>query len=192
MYVKDRIDRRIDRKAKMYYWLDKTILATMLTVGLVAILLTNGFVTVDFTSSKDTSIKMTVVGNSMSPRFKDGEVLSVIKSYDGYSKGSIVLFDKDGINYVKRIKGVKGDFVEYISDDLFINDVLVCSKCLTTSGVSAMDSSYVIPDGKMFVLGDNLDESVDSRKFGLIDTKMTLGSVERDYGIPVCDYDEKA
>ena len=83
-----------------------------------------------------------------------------------YDKGDIVVFEyeneKKEINVIKRIAAVEGDKVESENGCLYINgemqDGYLCEN----------DFSVTIDEGYVFVLGDNPDESTDSREFGKI------------------------
>jgi len=134
-----------------------------------------------------------VAGNSMNPTLKEGEIMLVSKFSYLFSKikrNEIVTVEVDGKSYVKRVIGLPGEKVEYMNGVLYIDgtgyredflesDVIthnflfvdICSEEACPKGV--------IPDDMYLVLGDNRDESTDSRdpKFGLVTKKQIKGKV---------------
>lgn len=133
-----------------------------------------------------------VDGESMAPTLQDQDRMIVNKSSYWFSEPErfdIVVFhateDKD---YIKRVIGVPGDRLFYYEDQLYINGVKVNEPFLeplrkemngttiTPDFTLKQTSGYdVIPEGHVFVLGDNRRHSLDSRMFGLIKTEDIVG-----------------
>lgn len=110
-----------------------------------------------------------VEGNSMEDTLSHGDIIMMSRAmaFAGiYDKGDIVVFEyengKKEINVIKRIAAVEGDKVEAENGLLYINgeeqEGYLCKN----------DFSFTIDEGYVFVLGDNPDESTDSREFGEI------------------------
>lgn len=90
--------------------------------------------------------------------------------------GDIIVFryPKDmSQDYIKRVVGVPGDVVEMRDKQLYRNGEKVVEPYIRNTsshiipGIDTM-SPRVIPDGYYFVMGDNRDESSDSRDWGLV------------------------
>lgn len=127
-----------------------------------------------------------VVGSSMSPTLNDEEVLILNKI--GYlffdiERGDIVSLDYEDTKYlIKRIIGLPGDTVEIIDNVLYINGSVYeedyLSDGLDYDDFSLSDLGYeVIPEDMYLVLGDNRENSLDSREIGLVSKDAINGKI---------------
>jgi len=139
-----------------------------------------------------------VEGESMMPTLQDGNKLVVNKmgyKMAGFHHFDVIVFhanEKD--DYVKRVIGVPGDKIEYRDDHLYINGKKYEEPFLNEyrKQVSAgrltgdftlkeITGKKVVPEGKLFVLGDNRLGSWDSRHFGFISIDQVVGKVSIRY-----------
>ncbi|RBP92276.1 signal peptidase I [Cytobacillus firmus] len=139
-----------------------------------------------------------VEGESMMPTLQDGNKLIVNKI--GYQVSDLERFDvivfhhNDQEDFVKRIIGMPGDEIEYRNDELFINGKKVDEPYLekyrkeTLGGkltgdftLLEMTGTETVPEGKLFVMGDNRLGSWDSRHFGFISAGQVVGKVNLRY-----------
>ncbi len=144
-----------------------------------------------------------VSGDSMLNTLHDGELLLVSGGSRNIEKGDIVVFHQtDEYNkklnepIVKRVIATEGEYVfidydtatVYVSDDDnfdendIVNedyDYINNSKGIITSPYYAKGKIYHVPDGSVFVLGDNRNSSLDSRsnEIGFVDSRRILGKV---------------
>ena len=134
-----------------------------------------------------------VAGNSMNPTLKDGDIVLVSKiSYilSSPKRNQIAVLNNNGKSYIKRVIGLPGEKVEYMDDILYINgepfkesylgEEVKTYNFLFIDVCSLEDCPEgVIPEGKYLVMGDNREESDDSRnpEFGLVDKKDLNGKV---------------
>lgn len=126
-----------------------------------------------------------VDGVSMMPTLADGDKMLVNKI--GYSIGKpdrfdiIVFHAPEGKDYIKRVIGLPGDELEYRDDVLYINGEAIEEPYLDQyksenagmplTGDFTLEEiidEEVIPEGYVFVLGDNRLESKDSRMIGVV------------------------
>ena len=82
-------------------------------------------------------------------------------------------------NLVKRVIGVSGDIINIEGVNLYINNILQEEGYITGSTQAKNNIKYPleVPEGKVFVLGDNRGKSLDSRDFGLINIDNIKGKV---------------
>ena len=85
--------------------------------------------------------------------------------------------------YVKRIIGIAGDRVQIKDGKVYINGEVVEENYLPygTATQNGIYNNIIVPDGCVYVLGDNRKESMDSRKFGCIPINKIDGIVQFRY-----------
>ena len=174
--------QQFDKKEEIFSWIKCIVLAVAITLLLVNFVFL--FVRVD--------------GESMTNTLQNNDRLFVdrlVYTFSEPRRGDIVIchFPKPDIpffnyqkdkTYVKRCVAVAGDTVE-IKDDgyLYVNDELVTeSYIITKSSISGGDRTMkntfaktTVPEGCIFVMGDNRDDSTDSRVVGAVPLDLVLG-----------------
>lgn len=97
-------------------------------------------------------------------------------------RGDVIVFNspESDIQLSKRIIGMPGDVISIIGHDLFINEKPIKEpyvKYTTENGSDASFNVYSkkISENSYFVLGDNRDNSYDSRMFGEINLEAIKG-----------------
>lgn len=135
-----------------------------------------------------------VDGESMMPTLENGDRMIVNKI--GYEVGEpdrydiVVFHAPEEKDYIKRVIGLPGDHVAYKNDQLFINGEPQAEPYLDpykkdinegtlTEDFTLEESASqisVIPEGYVFVMGDNRRYSKDSRHIGIVALEEIIGS----------------
>jgi signal peptidase I len=121
-----------------------------------------------------------VQGIAMSPALNEGDLILVTKGFDKLQRGDIVVFyypADPSQSFIKRIIGLPGEEIE-ISE----GKVLVNGKALEESYVDPVTNQSArsynkinLPNDNFFVMGDNRDNSNDSRFWGPVPRKFIYG-----------------
>lgn len=118
-----------------------------------------------------------VDGESMESTLYNGEVVLLNKidlKTKGLKRFDVVVFKYNKDLLIKRVIGLPGETVEYINNELYINYKKVD---IPFEFEDTKDFKYEVPNNEYFVLGDNRDNSKDSRYFGSINLKNIKGKV---------------
>ncbi|MFW5888827.1 MAG: signal peptidase I [Bacillota bacterium] len=145
-----------DKLTKSYSFFD---FFTVIPIFFLVIMIVNGFF-----------FSLAVVdGESMMDSFCSNDIV-LINYNSEIDKDDVIVFKKDKI-YIKRVIGVPGDHLEIIDNNIYINDIYI----------EQIEGSFIYDDyieqGNYFVLGDNRDNSTDSRIFGFVDNNEIIGEV---------------
>ncbi len=148
-----------------------------------------------------------VDGSSMVPTFHDGDALIVnrlayrtfdlgwvpVVGRDGWrpfgapQQGDVVIFVAQKVpaerDFVKRIVGTPGDTVEVRNGRVIVNGVAY-EESYIASPPTYEYKPQVVPPGKLFVLGDNRNNSQDSHLIGMVDQAELIGRVDLRYWPP--------
>ncbi|HLC93780.1 MAG TPA: signal peptidase I [Patescibacteria group bacterium] len=132
-----------------------------------------------------------VWGASMEPNFYTGErvlVEKVSKRIKDYERGDVVILhppNNESIDYIKRVVGLPGEMVKiyncqiYISKEgktFVLDEPYIRNSECTGGGPKVREGRFVqVGEAEYFVLGDNRDNSADSRFFGNVSKDMILG-----------------
>jgi len=98
-------------------------------------------------------------------------------------RGDVIVFryppNPDAIPYIKRIIGLSGDQIHIADGKVTVNGQLVVEPYLVVSTNRGGD--WTVPDGQLFVMGDNRNNSSDSRSWGFVPLENIIGRAELIY-----------
>ena len=90
---------------------------------------------------------------SMEPTLPRGSVIIGTRIFNKLQVGDVIVFEKDGILMVKRVAAVSGEIID-LTNVPYMNE---------TSLPANADAVITVPPNSFFVLGDNTQNSWDSR-----------------------------
>jgi len=143
-----------------------------------------------------------VDGPSMKPNFHDRDRIIVNKIiYDirAPKRGEVIVFHvpQEGRDFIKRVIGVPGDTVKVDGDTVLINGEEIVEHYLQAEIDKAKASGIpynkvegfpnsrfpdgTVPEGTLFVMGDNRSNSEDSRMIGFIPLEHVVGRADLVY-----------
>lgn len=126
-----------------------------------------------------------VKGSSMQPTLHENDrifVNKIVYRIHEPERGDIITLhapDKKNTEYIKRIVAIPGDKVEIKEGRIYLNDKII-EEDYIEPGIytdTYENNTWEVPEGKVFVLGDNRlpGASKDSRSLGLIDRTSIVG-----------------
>lgn len=137
-----------------------------------------------------------ISGESMFPTFTTGDqvMFSKISTYSpsSYKHGDIVVcrfgmkeynsekndfIQNNTSTYIKRIVAMEGDTVEISDGKVFVNDKDITNEYWGNTEVKDTLLRLKVPKGHVFVIGDNINNSIDSRVVNCIPYSNLLGKV---------------
>ncbi|WP_334683771.1 signal peptidase I [Arthrobacter sp. CAN_A214] len=123
---------------------------------------------------------LTVASDSMEPAVAENSTVLMLKAFPPaqVKRGTLIVFTspEGGTPTLKRVVAVGGQFVA-IEDSI----LLVDGKAVPEPGIdhTRIDGTYFgpvqVPEGQVFVLGDNRAGSIDSRDYGSVPLENLLG-----------------
>lgn len=127
--------------------------------------------------------RVSTVGDSMSPVLRNGDVVLVnriVYNATTPNRGDVIVFKPKGNEndhyYIKRIVGLPGETIEIIENRVYIDGERLEEDYETTNidDVGVVDEKLKLAGDEYFVLGDNREQSEDSRD-------ADVGNVKREY-----------
>jgi len=105
--------------------------------------------------------------------------------FGDYRRGDIVVFippdawaPSDGVAFIKRVIGVAGDTVEIKDNRVFVDGTALTEPYVDQDQPTLPDgeqTTWIIPPGGLFILGDHRLNSADSRQFGPVQKNAVVG-----------------
>jgi signal peptidase I len=125
------------------------------------------------------SARVRVDGFSMNPTLQDGEYVLVSRvtyKLGDPQHGDIIVFEHPNQpqeDLIKRIVGLPGDTVEVTGMMVYVNGQALDEPYINAAPLYS--GKWEVPEGYLFVLGDNRNESSDSHAWGLLPMENVVG-----------------
>lgn len=122
-----------------------------------------------------------VIGPSMQPTLEEGDILIVNKliyRINKINRNDIVVISQNEKYMIKRVVGLPGETIEYKDNYIYVNGIKYRETFINTNtqNFNINELGYdKIPDNMYLVLGDNRENSLDSRTYGLISKEQIIG-----------------
>jgi len=125
-----------------------------------------------------------IVGNSMYPALKNGDRILINKYDKNYQRGDIIIFKypkSPDLEHISRLIALPKDVIKIQDGKVYLNGNLLNEKYIEIStnlwdgGCLSDGVPYTIPQGEVFVMGDNRPKASDSREYCAIPVKNIIG-----------------
>jgi len=173
-------------KREIFEWIKAIVLAVLIVFGIRYFLF----------------IPVAVSGESMMPTLNNGDHMIINKIGDIKRFDIIVFHATEDEDYIKRVIGLPGDHIEYKDDVLYINGKAYEEPYLDDFKEALLDDGFLtesftleetpvasetVPEGHVFVMGDNRRYSKDSRMIGAVPMSEIVGKTKLKFW-PIHDF----
>lgn len=126
-------------------------------------------------------VLLEINGASMTPTLNEGEIV-ILRQTKDIETGDLVGFYYGGKILLKRAIGSAGDYIDIDEEgNVYVNNEMISEPYLEEKklGRCELDFPYQVPEGMIFVLGDNRAVSIDSRikAIGCVEDGQIVGKV---------------
>jgi len=135
------------------------------------------------------SARIRIESISMLPTLRAGDfvIVSRVAYWIGSpGRGDVIIFhyppDPDREPYIKRVIGLPGDTVRVTQGKVLVNDYALVEPYINAD--PSYEGVWTVPEGSIFVLGDNRNSSSDSHQWGMVPLKNVIGKAEVVYWPP--------
>lgn len=116
---------------------------------------------------------------TMKPAVQDGDLVLFYRLNTNYVASDLLVLEYEGQKQVRRVIAVAGDTVDITEEGLVINGSFMVDQSTQELLLYENGPAFpiTVPEGHVFVLADNRDRAIDSRMYGTVPIRDTLGKV---------------
>ncbi len=129
------------------------------------------------------SARIQVLSISMQPTLFEKDFVLVNKMVYRLGepeRGDVIVFryppNPETTPYIKRVIGLPGDTIRVTNGTVFANDLPLTEPYIKAS--PEYNGQWTVPEGNLFVLGDNRNNSSDSHHWGMVPLENVIGKAE--------------
>lgn len=173
----------MEKKQRSFGRIIQDILSSVVLALFIAVMLRVFFIEAFFVPSSSMEITIKSGDHVLVWKFLYNKVIPVFKRsfFVGIpmKRNDIVVFKlKEDEDYVKRIIGLPGDKILLKKNKVLVNEVILEEPYIgNENNINYFNAVYEVPENKIFVMGDNRNNSRDSREFGFINVTNIIGKV---------------
>lgn len=147
---------------------------------------TIGLIVVVYTLFNLATVRFFIEGPSMQPNFYAQQYLVVSRVnylFGDPQRGDVVVFDPPGdsdpnLLLIKRLIGLPGETIELRGGQVFVNGIQLDEPYINEHECRVRcDGTWTLDANNYFFMGDNRNDSRDSRVFGEVSRDMIIGEV---------------
>ncbi len=126
------------------------------------------------------STRIRVEGFSMEPSFHDNNYIVVSKmsyKFNKVERGDVIVFEyplAPDEDFIKRVIGLPGDTIKIADGIVYLNGKILQEYYIKSASFRELPS-IVVPNNMVFVMGDNRNNSSDSRTWGPLPVENIIG-----------------
>jgi signal peptidase I len=119
--------------------------------------------------------------DNMNSTIQINDMVYIDKRFTKIDTGRVYQFKKDDKVLIDRCIGIGGDHIVIENDKVFINAILVAENYVSSTIDGKINIDVIVPEGKLFFLGDNRKNSWDARYWNerFVDESEIIGEVTK-------------
>lgn len=111
---------------------------------------------------------ISIAGSSMQPTFRTGDVVTSFQNNEICRGAIVIALEPKGEKIIKRVIAMEGDTIQIVNGSVILNGEALDEPYLAEHRNTQQCPEITVPEGYVYIMGDNRNESYDSRYFGCI------------------------